>query len=100
MLVTLDPLAAMADTVMAMLESLLETLHFDSEDVVSMLDNLTNAVTTSDIPDALPIPTGESDKQEPDEMVVISLRMEGETWERLRPQILALQGEGVLVDVV
>jgi len=100
MLVTLDPLAAMAETDKAMLESLLATLHFDSEDVVSMLDNLTNAVTVSDILDELPIPTGESDKQEADEMVVISLRMEGETWERLRPQILAFQGEGVLVDVV
>ena len=100
MLVTLDPLAAMAETDKAMLESLLETLHFDSEDVVNMLDRLANAVTTSDILDGLPIPTGESDKQDADEMVVISLRMEGETWERLRPQILALQGEGVLVDVV
>ena len=99
LLATLDPIGAMAQTDVIALTALLDTLEVDGESTRAMLDMLTEAEEAEDILDGVTLPDGESNTQEPDEMVVIALRMENETWERLRPQILALQGQGVLVDV-
>jgi ParB-like chromosome segregation protein Spo0J len=104
LLATLDPIGAMAKTDATALSALLETLEVTGESTLLMLDNLVEAVegemeAVEGEPDFV-LPDGETNTQEPDEMVVVSLRMQNETWERLRPQILALQGEGVLVDVV
>ena len=99
LLATLDPIGAMAQTDVIALTALLDTLEVDGESTRAMLDILAEAEEVEDILDGVTLPDGESNTQEPDEMVVIALRMENETWERLRPQILALQGQGVLVDV-
>ena len=101
LLATLDPIGAMAQTDVLALTALLDTLEVTGESTRALLDTLANveAEEAEDILDRVALPDGESNTQEPDEMVVIALRMENETWERLRPQILALQGEGVLIDV-
>jgi len=110
LLATLDPIGAMAQTDTEALRALLNTLDISGEATLLMLDNLLEVVegeefeppadTLEDIIADLPIPTGEDSKQSPDGMVVVSLRMPHATWERLRPQVLGFQSEGVLVDVV
>ena len=106
LLATLDPIGAMAQTDTEALTTLLDALDINGEATRSLLEYLVeNGGFEPEMPeeedflDAVTLPDGESNTQEPDEMVVVSLRMENKTWERLRPQVLALQGEGVLVDV-
>ena len=58
MLVTLDPLAAMAETDKVMLESLIDSLHFENEAVVAMLEDLSSERL-------IPLPDAESPAQFP-----------------------------------
>ena len=100
LLATLDPIGAMAQTDVIALTALLDTLDVSGEATIEMLDDLVkDADSIEEILAEMPIPTGADSKETPDGLVVVSLRMEDATWERLRPQVLALQGEGVLVDV-
>ena len=100
LLATLDPIGAMAQTDVIALTALLDTLDVSGEATIEMLDDLVkDADSIEEILPEMTIPTGADSKETPDGLVVVSLRMEDATWERLRPQVLALQGEGVLVDV-
>ena len=101
LLATLDPIGAMAQTDSVALSALLDTLDVTGDATIAMLEDLVQVPEIlEDIIADLPIPTGEDSKQSPDGMVVVSLRMPHATWERLRPQVLGFQSEGVLVDVV
>ena len=100
LLATLDPIGAMAQTDVIALTALLDTLDVSGEATIEMLDDLVkDADSIEEILAEIEIPTGADSKETPDGLVVVSLRMEDATWERLRPQVLALQGGGVLVDV-
>jgi hypothetical protein len=58
MLVTLDPLAAMAETNHAALESLIDSLHFENEAVIAMLEDLSSERL-------IPLPEADSPAQFP-----------------------------------
>ena len=95
LLLTLDPLAAMAETDADALTSLLAGVTFDDEAINLMLSGLQPDGLQ---PSTLTIPDGLSNQEQPEMLVLVTLRMDEGTWKTLKPTILAFQENGVIVD--
>ena len=99
MLATLDPLAAMAGRDEERLTELLSTVSSDNDTVNALLETLANGYEPLTIAD-ITIPDGSLDQENPESLLIITLRMDQELWQLHKAIILGWQEQGVVVDVV
>tara|TARA_Y100000310_G_scaffold298630_1_gene332728 strand:+ start:23 stop:589 length:567 start_codon:yes stop_codon:yes gene_type:complete len=99
MLATLDPLAAMAGRDEERLTELLSTVSSDNATVNALLQTLANGYEPLTLPD-ITIPDGALNQENPEDLLIITLRMDQELWQLHKAVILGWQELGVIVDVV
>jgi ParB-like chromosome segregation protein Spo0J len=99
MLATLDPLAAMAGRDEERLSELLATVTSDNDTVNALLQTLANGYEPLTLPD-ITIPDGALNQENPEDLLIITLRMDQELWQLHKTVILGWQELGVIVDVV